>query len=69
MRLRLATGIPEELCRQVSLEYLDPAGINLADYTGREEEGVLLIPKAGEVLYQPASQRDLYEVPLEFPVG
>jgi hypothetical protein len=69
VRLQLATGISEGLCRQVSLEYLDPAGINLADFTGREAEGVLLIPKAGEILYQPASQRELYEVPLEFPAG
>jgi len=69
VRLRLATGISEQLCQQVSLEYLDPASINLTDYIGRESDGILYIPKAGEILYQLASQRDLYSVPLEFPSG
>jgi len=32
--------------------YRDPASINPADYADREEEGVLLVPKAGEMLYQ-----------------
>lgn len=67
VNLRLATGIPEQLCRQVSLEYMDPALIDPAAYTGREAEGILRVPKAGEILFQLASQRSLYEVPLAFP--
>lgn len=48
----LATGIPPEVCQQVNLGYLDPKTINPADYAGREHEGVLYVPKAGEILYR-----------------
>jgi len=48
----LATGIPKATCRQINLGYLDPATINPADYANREAEGVLLVPRAGEVLYR-----------------
>ena len=48
----LATRIPEERCRHVNLGYLDPAGIELKEWEGREDEGVLVVPKAGEMLYR-----------------
>lgn len=48
----LATAIPEEECRAINLGYLDPSTINPADYADREEEGILLVPKAGEILYR-----------------
>jgi nickel-dependent lactate racemase len=48
----LATGIPEERCRTINLGYRDPATINPADFAGREDEGVLLVPKAGEKLFR-----------------
>ncbi|MEI6914835.1 MAG: lactate racemase domain-containing protein [Armatimonadota bacterium] len=48
----LATSIPEERCRQVNLGYLDYRQINISDYENREEEGVLYVPKAGEMLYR-----------------
>jgi nickel-dependent lactate racemase len=48
----LATRIPEERCRQVNLGYLDLDNINLEDWENREDEGILLIPKAGEMLYR-----------------
>ena len=66
IRLRMATGISPEVCKQVGLEYLDPAEVHLEDFAGRENEGFLLIPKAGEVLYQLKSQQSRYNVPLEF---
>ncbi|MFP4057148.1 MAG: lactate racemase domain-containing protein [Candidatus Brocadiia bacterium] len=50
----LATGIPEERCRRVNLGYRDPGSIDLEAYRDREEEGVLLVPKAGEMLYRLA---------------
>jgi nickel-dependent lactate racemase len=68
IRLRMATGISPELCKQVGLEYLDPAGVHPEDYAGRETEGTLLIPKAGEILYQLKSQQSKYNIPLEFSV-
>lgn len=48
----LATGIPEEVCRRINLGYLDPAAVDPKDYADREDEGILLVPKAGEVLYK-----------------
>lgn len=50
-RVTLATGIPPETCRRINLGYRDPAGIRVEDYANREHEGVLLVPKAGEMLY------------------
>jgi nickel-dependent lactate racemase len=52
IRVTLATGIPEERCRRVNLGYLDPATIDFAAWTGREAEGILLVPRAGETLYR-----------------
>jgi nickel-dependent lactate racemase len=52
IRVTLATGIPEAECRAVNLGYRDPASIHVADYQGREDEGVLYVPKAGEMLYR-----------------
>lgn len=48
----LATAIPETVCRTINLGYRDPASINPADFANREKEGVLLVPKAGEMLYR-----------------
>ena len=51
----LATGIPEALCREIHLDYRDPSLIRFEDYCDREEEGILLVENAGEVLYRLAS--------------
>jgi nickel-dependent lactate racemase len=48
----LATGIPESVCRKINLGYMDPKKINLDDWKNKENEGILFIPEAGEVLYQ-----------------
>jgi hypothetical protein len=52
-RVTLATGIPEERCRRVNLGYADHRTIGPEEWAGREAEGVLLVPHAGEVLYRP----------------
>ena len=52
IKVTLATRIPEERCRKVNLGYRDPRSIRLSDYRGREKDGVLLVPKAGELLYR-----------------
>ncbi|HXV44352.1 MAG TPA: lactate racemase domain-containing protein [Anaerolineae bacterium] len=52
INVTLATRIPEERCRRLSLGYLNPAEINFEEWRGREDEGVLLVPKAGELLYR-----------------
>ena len=51
-RVVLATGIPETVCRQINLGYRDPKTIRKEDFANREEEGILLVPKAGENLYR-----------------
>jgi nickel-dependent lactate racemase len=48
----LATGIPEETCRKINLGYRDPGTINIEEFTNREDEGILVVPKAGEMLYR-----------------
>ena len=50
----LATGIPEAKCRQINLGYMDPAGIRVSDYVSREDEGILFVDHAGEILYRLA---------------
>jgi nickel-dependent lactate racemase len=50
-RVTLATGIPEAECRQINLGYRDPKSINPQDFANREDEGILLVPKAGEMLF------------------
>ncbi|MCX6935968.1 MAG: lactate racemase domain-containing protein, partial [Verrucomicrobia bacterium] len=41
-RVVLATGIPEEVCREINLGYRDPKSINKEDFANREEDGILL---------------------------
>jgi len=48
----LATGIPEERCWRINLGYIDPATIDPKEWQGRESEGVLVVPRAGEMLYR-----------------
>jgi nickel-dependent lactate racemase len=55
IRVTLATGIPPEDCDQLSLGYSDPTLIRPQDWQGREAEGVLYVPKAGEMLYRVGS--------------
>jgi lactate racemase len=52
INVTLATGISKERCRSVNLNYLNPDSINLADWEGREDEGILLVRQAGEMLYR-----------------
>ena len=52
IQVTLATGIPEERCRRVNLGYSDHRTIDPEEWTGREAEGILLVPHAGEVLYR-----------------
>lgn len=54
IQVTLATGIPEERCKKIGLGYLDPAALHPEDWMGREEEGILVVPRAGEMLYRIA---------------
>ncbi|HSP92252.1 MAG TPA: lactate racemase domain-containing protein [Vicinamibacterales bacterium] len=48
----LATGIPEARCRRINLGYMDPAQVRLEEWTGREADGIIVVPRAGEMLYR-----------------
>jgi nickel-dependent lactate racemase len=48
----LATGISEERCRRVNLGYLDPRTVDVTEYENREDEGLLIVHHAGELLYR-----------------
>jgi lactate racemase len=52
IRVTLSTGIPAERCRRINLGYLDPASVDLKDWVGREQGGILVVPRAGEMLYR-----------------
>ena len=50
----LASQISEAKCQQINLGYRDPADINPADFANRKDEGILLVPHAGERLFRLA---------------
>ncbi|MEA5078173.1 MAG: lactate racemase domain-containing protein [Anaerolineaceae bacterium] len=52
IRVTLATGIPEAECRAVNLGYRDPAGIDVDEWLSRQDENLLVVPRAGEFLYR-----------------
>ncbi len=53
----LATGIPEERCRRINLGYMDPAPVQIDEWRGREDEGILVVDHAGEVLHRLKSEK------------
>jgi len=52
VRVTLASKISAEDCARLNLGYLDPATINVDEWKDKEAEGVLYVPKAGEILYR-----------------
>ncbi|HEU0003019.1 MAG TPA: lactate racemase domain-containing protein [Ktedonobacteraceae bacterium] len=52
IQVTLATGIPEERCRRINLGYADYREIHPEAWMGREQEGILFVPHAGEMLYR-----------------
>jgi nickel-dependent lactate racemase len=52
VRVTLSSKISAEDCAKLNLGYLDPASIKLEDWANRKDEGILYVPKAGEMLYR-----------------
>jgi nickel-dependent lactate racemase len=52
IRVTLATSIPRERCERIGLGYLDPDTVDLDAWRGREDEGIVVVPRAGEMLYR-----------------
>jgi lactate racemase len=55
IQVTLATGISPERCARLNLGYLDPAAVRVSDWEGREDEGILVVHRAGETLYRLTS--------------
>jgi lactate racemase len=48
----LATQIPESRCKKINLGYMDSASLDIDQWKNREDEGILYVEKAGEILYR-----------------
>jgi len=55
VRVVLAAGIPQGLCRELNLDWRDPRGLDPRDWEGRERDGLGIVREAGEVLYRVGS--------------
>ncbi len=58
VRVTLSSQLSADTCARLGLGYLDPAGIDPEAWADREDEGVLLVRKAGERLYRAAQPPD-----------
>ena len=47
----LATQLSEEYCKKINFGYRNPDSINTEEWKNREDEGILYVPNAGEILY------------------
>jgi nickel-dependent lactate racemase len=52
----LATSIPEEVCKKINLGYMNPEDIHIDEYRNREDEGILFVEEAGEILFRLAGE-------------
>jgi lactate racemase len=52
VKVTLASKISAKDCARLNLGYMNPADINVADWQDRESEGILYVPKAGEILFR-----------------
>ncbi len=52
INVTLASGIPAEVCARINLGYRNPAFIDPREWQGREDEGLLYVPRAGEILFR-----------------
>lgn len=52
IQVTLATGIPQEVCQHINQSYADYREINPSEWEGREQEGILVVHHAGEMLYR-----------------
>lgn len=62
VNLVFATSIPEEVCRRINVGYMDPAAIDPRDYIHKEEQGILYVDPAGEILHRRERRGQLLAV-------
>jgi hypothetical protein len=52
VRVTLASKISKNDCARLNLGYLDPGQVNVSEFQNREQDGILYVPRAGEMLYK-----------------
>ncbi|MBU1660462.1 MAG: hypothetical protein KKD28_03210, partial [Chloroflexi bacterium] len=52
VKVTLASNIPPDDCERLNLGYLNPDNVDIHQWINRESEGILFVPKAGEILYR-----------------
>ena len=52
VHVTLASKIPPEDCARLNLGYMDPVQIKPDEWKNRADEGILYVPRAGEILYR-----------------
>jgi nickel-dependent lactate racemase len=52
IKVTLATSIPEKVCRSVNLGYLDPRSVDLDEWRSKQNDDLLVVENAGQVLYR-----------------
>jgi nickel-dependent lactate racemase len=57
VQVTLASKIPPEDCARLNLGYRDPATIDARQWQDRQDEGILYVPRAGEILYRLEQDR------------
>lgn len=51
----LATSISRQRCEKVNLDYMNPDELKISDYENRQDEGILVVHHAGELLHRLSS--------------
>jgi len=57
VHVTLASQISAADCARLNLGYLNPAEIDIQSFENREKEGILYVPRAGEILYRLRTPR------------
>lgn len=58
VKVTLASRISPDDCARLNVGYMNPATVDLESWKNREDEGVLFVEKAGEMLYRVKSGAD-----------
>ncbi len=52
IKVTLASRISADECKKLSLGYLDPSAVHVEEWRDKEDQGMVYVPKAGEMLYR-----------------
>jgi hypothetical protein len=58
IKVTLATGISREQCEHLSLGHVDPAEVDLTDWSTDMGSGAYKVPRAGELLFRVGKPPD-----------